>query len=71
MNLAFHRMNDVGAVTATMDDETDELNVDVSNLIGGAALTINWLVLLAAKLSGGKLTAHDVIVELREYLDEE
>jgi hypothetical protein len=68
MNLAFQRMNEVGAVKATLN-EADELDLDISDLIGGAAVSVNWLVLLAAELSDGELTSHDVIVRLRDYLD--
>ena len=69
MNLAFQRMNEVEAVTATRDDETGELHLDASPLIGANAVAINWLVLMCAQLSDGRLTKPDVIANLREFID--
>lgn len=67
MNLALARINEVGAVTATMNDETDELHMDASDLLGGAIVSINWLAALAAEL--GKTSREHVLAELREFID--
>lgn len=71
--LAFKQMNEVGAVLATMDDESGTLDLDLSNLIGDAAVTINWLLHLVSELSQRfpeGLPPHDVIVKAREFLDD-
>jgi hypothetical protein len=68
MNLAFLRMQEIGAVNATLN-EADQLDLDVSNLIGGAVTSLHWLAMFAAEMSDGRLTRDDVIVRLRDYLD--
>ena len=68
MNLAFHRMNEVGAVTATFDEEANTLDVDGSNMMGGLSVLVMWLVTRTADLSG--VTKHDVIVKAREFVNE-
>lgn len=67
MNLALGRFDDVGAIVATMDDETGRLGIDGSALVGGAALAMNWLIEAVARFSG--LTREAVIVEVREFVD--
>lgn len=54
MNLALLHLNQVGAVTATFNDDTDEVTIDMSNLVGGVAVTLSWLVHQLA----GRLTPH-------------
>lgn len=66
MNLALAKLDEIGAVTATMSDD-DGLSVDASNLVGGALVTINYLVHQLAQARG---VAHEVVVAgAREFLD--
>ncbi|MBM9462671.1 hypothetical protein JL108_04355 [Aeromicrobium sp. YIM 150415] len=67
MKLAMGRMNEIGAVTATFDDETDAVDLDATGLMGGTLITLQRLITLLA-------TAHGVdeattIIELREFID--
>jgi hypothetical protein len=67
MNTALDRLNEVdGAIQATMTDD-DGMTLDVSNLLGGAIVTLNWLVERLADARG--ITRTDVLVELRDFLD--
>jgi hypothetical protein len=68
MNLALRRLNEVGAVTATMDDETEEVTVDVSNLVGGTLVTLQWLVSALAERRGCDETV--VVHDLRGFLSD-
>jgi len=64
MNLALRRLDEVdGAVTTTADG----LSLDLSNLVGGAVVSMHWLIERLA-LSRG-IDRHAVITELREFLD--
>jgi hypothetical protein len=67
MNLALKRMNDVDAVKATLDDN-ENLSLDASNLLGGAMVSVNWLIeqLAHERRSDKRL----VISELRDFLDQ-
>jgi hypothetical protein len=42
-NLALNRLNEIGAITATMSDD-GEITIDASDFLGAAATTIGWLV---------------------------
>ncbi|MCU1443845.1 MAG: hypothetical protein JWQ59_1995 [Cryobacterium sp.] len=67
MNLALNRMNDVDAVRATLDDD-DNLSLDASNLLGGAIVSMSWLIeQLARERHQDKQL---VIAELRDFLDQ-
>ena len=68
-NLALARISEIGAVTATYDDETDAMNIDASDLIGGALTSMQWLVTQLAVVSDVEET--DVLVRLRSFLDGE
>lgn len=67
MILALTRMNDVDAVAATVDED-DNLSVDASNLLGGAMVSVNWLVEQLAHERGQDKEL--VIAELRDFLDQ-
>lgn len=64
---AFEALNGAGAVSATFDDETDELDLDITPLLTAVGVTIQTLVdLLAMETSKDDLT---VVSELREHLN--
>jgi hypothetical protein len=64
-NLALERLDEVGAVRATLHDDT--LDLDATPLIGGALLSIHWLAgHLAAAMHVDKL---EVYSRLRAFLD--
>jgi hypothetical protein len=67
MILALSRMNDVDAVNATLDDD-DNLSIDASNLLGGAMVSVNWLVEQLAHERGQDKEL--VIAQLRDFLDQ-
>jgi hypothetical protein len=67
MILALTRMNEVDAVAATLDED-DNLSVDASNLLGGAMVSVNWLVEQLAHERGQDKEL--VIAELRDFLDQ-
>jgi hypothetical protein len=69
MDRAFQRMNDVGAVSGTIDDATDVVTLEVSPLLGGTIVSMHWLVTQLAHHKG--TTREDVIFALREYLDDD
>jgi hypothetical protein len=69
MNLALRRLNEVdGALKATMSEE-DTLSLDASNLLGGAIVTLSWLIEQLAVARGVERLA--VVAEVREFLDAE
>ena len=67
MNLAHERLNEVGAAEATYNDDTDQVTIDITGLLGGAVVTIHWLTLLVAEVAG--ISQEDVIVKAREFID--
>lgn len=69
MDLALARLNQIDeAVVARVDDETGRLkSLDISNLLGGALVSMNWLVTQLAEARG--VDELDVIASLREALD--
>jgi hypothetical protein len=68
VQLAIERLNEIGAVTATLD-EADGLHVNITNLVGGALVTMTWLI---RQLSLTATAERDeVIVTAREFLDED
>ena len=66
-NLAIQRLNDVGALTAKFDDETDILDLDASDLLGATAIVMQWLVGAAAVLA--KVDRLEVIAAVRDFVD--
>lgn len=66
MTLALTRMNDVEAITALLDED-ENLSVDASNLLGGAMVSVNWLLEQLARERGQDKQL--VITELRDFLD--
>lgn len=67
VDLALERLNEVGAVSATFDDETDEVTLNATDLIGGTVTTLMYLIGQLSLSSGEK--EHDVIAKTREFLD--
>lgn len=65
---AFQRLNEIGAVTATRDDETETTTVNVSDLIAGTLVTMNLLVALLARKTNSD--PESVIAAVRTLLDE-
>ena len=66
INLAIERLNEIGTVTATLDDQ-EALDVNVSNLVGGTLVTMTWLV---RQLSlSAAVDQAEVIVNAREFLE--
>ena len=66
INLAIERLAEIGAVTATLDDQ-EALDVNVSNLVGGTLVTMTWLV---RQLSlSAAVDQAEVIVNAREFLE--
>lgn len=66
VQLALERLDEIGAVTATMGD-ADVLTVDASQLVGGALVLVHYLVDLAAEV--GHVDRAQVIAQAREFLD--
>jgi hypothetical protein len=69
MDLALARLKEIDeAVVAHVDEETGQLtSLDISNLLGGALASMNWLVTQLAEARG--VDELDVIASLREALD--
>jgi hypothetical protein len=67
MTLALTRMNEVDAVTVTIDED-DNLAIDASNLLGAAMVSVNWLVEQLSHSSGQDKQL--VIAQLRDFLDQ-
>ena len=66
MNLAARSLSEVGAVREKLDDD-NVLDLDVSDLIGGAGVTMQWLVeSLAAVTPMDRL---EVIARARRFVD--
>lgn len=69
LNAALERLAEVeGAVTASVTPD-DTVAVNISNLVGGTLVSMEWLVesLAAAR----RVDRASVVVELREFLDAE
>jgi hypothetical protein len=67
MNLALRRLNEIdGVLKATMSEE-DTLSLDASNLLGGAIVTLSWLIEQLAAARGVERLA--VVAQVREFLD--
>jgi hypothetical protein len=67
IKLAWQRLNQIeGAVTATLDDETDEVTITLSNVLGGALVSMNWLLSVAEASTG--LDRLELIAGMREFL---
>ena len=69
MNGALLALGDADAVTATIDDESDAASVDVSHLVGGAIVTIKWLVSRLSEVTGE--SPEEIVFQAREFLDED
>lgn len=66
-NRALERLEDVGAVTATMDTQSGDLTVDASDLLGG---TLVLLQRATSELAERRQVDRDIIIaELREFTD--
>lgn len=68
VDLAWQRMNDVGAVAAQYDDETDEVVVDATQLTGGTLVLVDVLIDRIVAVTG--LDREVVIAQTREALDQ-
>jgi phosphotransferase system HPr-like phosphotransfer protein len=68
MQTAFERINEVGAFTATRDDETEVTTVDATSLMGAVVVPMRYLIRQVELYSGEDQDA--VIVALREWIDE-
>lgn len=68
MNLALHRLDDIGPVKVEQDDTTGQIVVDVSQLAGGAVVALQWLI---SRLAEGRGFSREVVInDLRAFLDE-
>lgn len=67
MDLALQRLNDVDAVTATIDDETDVVDMNITNLVGGAVVTMKLLAGVLAEAKG--ISIEEVVSTTRRFLD--
>jgi hypothetical protein len=65
-NTALERLGDVGAVRSAHIND-GQVEVDASDLIGGALMALNWLVAEVADVE--VCSREDVVIRLREYLD--
>lgn len=61
-----HRLTDLGATSATFDDETDEVTLEVTPLLVAIATNQMFLIRQIAELRG--VSAEAVRFELREFL---
>jgi hypothetical protein len=66
MDLALQRLSDVEAVTVSEADE-EGVTLDISPLVGGAMVTVQWLVESLANHRG--VDRSTVIAEVRQFLD--
>lgn len=65
---AFQRFNEIDAVTATFDEEADEVSLEITPLLTAAGVSIDVLLRqLAIRLSQDRLT---VLGSVRQHLDE-
>jgi hypothetical protein len=68
LNRVLERVNEAGAVSATVNDD-GQVVLDASQLLGGTVAAMNWLVEAVAR--AGDLDKEAVIAEVREFLDQE
>lgn len=67
MHVAYQRLDEVGAVTATIDDTTGHLDVNMSALFAGVLASTQWLL---TRLSAAHDTPQEqVLFDLRAFLD--
>jgi hypothetical protein len=64
IDLALQRLDDVGAVTITIDDD-DVASVDASNLVGPALVIMQWLIGRVAVREGRSIP--EVVADLRDF----
>lgn len=69
VNLALSRISDIEGSVPVSVDESDEVTVDVSHLLGSALIAVNWLLDAAAGASGQDRDL--VAADLRAFLDSE
>lgn len=67
MNQAIERLNEVGAVQGILNEETGLLDLDMTPLVGGAIVPLNFLIELVANYS--EMGRDVVIQQVREYID--
>jgi hypothetical protein len=67
METAFRRINAVGAVAATMNDETGTLTVDATPLMGAILVPLQYLIRQLELYA--EISRDDVLTKLREYVD--
>ena len=66
LNLTLRRLNDVGAVTATIDDD-DNLTVNIDNLTAGVLISMLWFLTRLAEARG--VDRSEVVNDLRLFLN--
>lgn len=68
-NFAWQRLNDIEAVDAHLDETEGEafISVDLSHVLGGALVTLDWLV--TQLMNARDQSRDEIIVALREHLD--
>jgi hypothetical protein len=67
MDLALARLGELHAVSVIRSDDGDSVQVDASNLVAPAVLSMIWLIDQVADATG--LSHEDVAAGLREFLD--
>lgn len=67
LQLAMNGIKEIGCVTAMYDDETDESEVDISQLAGGLMVLVSALVDRIASETG--LSRVEVVAQTREVVD--
>lgn len=65
-NIALERLNEIGAVSGTQHDD-GSVSLDVSDLVGGALVTMQWLVSCLDALTS--LDRLEVVSRARRFLD--
>jgi hypothetical protein len=68
IDLAVERLNEVGAVEATLEGD-DNLRLDISNLVGGVLTAMTFLVRQLALYA--EVDEQEVIIRTREFIDGE
>jgi hypothetical protein len=67
MDLALARLGELHAVSVIRSDDGDSVQVDASNLVAPAVLSMIWLIDKVAVAT--ELSHEDVAAGLREFLD--